>query len=488
MVYKKEMALGKDLQRLIGYGIMIAGGGYILGIIFWPYALQDPVNNPLVALEKMTNFPITVSVLFEGLQPKSDQLPWYYAIKWMWISNPIIILAGVGMFILFLWPIVKTRGWLIVFMVLFAAVFPPAYAIYQESVIYDGWRHFLFVWPPVVVLSATAWFHLIENVAKPKAVRMVAIGIFVILWFLPARWMVAAHPNQYVYFNEIFGGIDKAYAQFETDYYMNSVKQAVRWLEKEEGLSTRKDTVIILTNCVKEVKQYQRVMGFNARVLYSKYERRIEKPWNYGIFISRFTDYSLLKNNWPQKGLEIHSIKEGDVILATIMKKPSPEDHIGYKYLKENNHPEALSSFAKYLDSDPYNEQVYSYKGDALSAIGNKEEALKSYNEGLKLHPGSLDILQKMGQIFTEQKKLGQALKAYQRLIQYHPEMFQGYYYAGIASLNMGNAQQGIGYLKRSIEVEPRFKQGYLVLAQVYQQQGNNQLARQYQQMASQLP
>lgn len=488
LVYQKKMNLGKDLRRLIGFGVMIAGAGYVLGIIFWPYALQDPWNNPFEALEKMTNFPITVSVLFEGLQPKSDQLPWYYAIKWMWISNPIVILIGAAIFIALLFPILKNYGWLAIFMVLFAAVFPPAYAIQQKSVIYDGWRHFLFVWPPVVVLAATAWFYLINNLAKAKAVRYVALGAFLILWFLPLRWMVASHPNQYVYFNEIFGGIEKAYGEFETDYYMNSLKQGINWLVVEEGLKDQQDTVTILTNCLKESKQYQRVIGIPAVFRYSKYERRIEKDWDYAIFISRFTDKSLLDKNWPQKGLAIHNIEQDGVVLTTIMKKKSHDDYRGYDALKENDATAALNYFDAYLEVDKANEQVYAYRGDALSALGRTEEALISYNEGLKLHPGSLDILQKMGNVFSQQKKLGQALKAYQRLIQYHPEMFQGYYYAGIASLNMGNSQQGIGYLKRSIEVEPRFKQGYQVLAQVYEQQGQQQLARQYRQAASQLP
>jgi glycosyltransferase involved in cell wall biosynthesis len=488
LVKNKRMNLGKDLRRLIGYGLMIAGTAYVLGIIFWPFALQDPWNNPMIALDKMTNFPITVSVLFEGLQPKSDHLPWYYGIKWMWISNPLLTFIGLGLFVVLLIPIVKRFGWLGPFMVLFAAVFPPAYAIYQKSVIYDGWRHFLFIWPPVVILASVAWYYLILLFTDKKVIRYGALVAFTILLFLPARWMVMAHPNQYVYFNEIFGGVKNAYGKYETDYYMNSVKSALEKLVESEKLMTRSDTVTILTNCFKELKQYQRVMGFKALVRYSKYEQRIEKDWDYAVFISRFTDYTLLDNNWPQKGLEIQNVSEGGVKLCVVLKKPSHEDFNGYEKLRENDALGALSSFDAYLKVDQANELVFKYRGDALSALGRVDDALISFNEGLKLHPGNMEILQKMGQIFSQQKKPGQALRAYQRIIQYHPEMFQGYYYSGIASLNIGNAQQGIAYLLHSIEVEPRFKQGYLVLSQVYQQQGNQQLAKRYSQMASQLP
>ncbi len=488
LVRAKEMDLGKDLRRLIGYGIMIAGGGYILGIIFWPFALQDPINNPLVALDKMTNFPITVSVLFEGLQPKSDQLPWYYAIKWMWISNPILIIAGVGISLVFIGALIRKMGLLAIFMVLFAAIFPPAYAIYQDSVIYDGWRHFLFVWPPVVVLASAGWYYLTYLFTEKKAVRIGALASFLILWFLPAQWMVKAHPNQYVYFNELFGGIDKAFGQFETDYYMNSVKQGIEKLVEDEGLMDRNDTITILTNCHKEVVEYQKILGFPGTIRYSKYERRIEKDWDYAIFISRFTDNSLLQKSWPQEGLELFSIKENGVPLCAVLKKPDHGDFDGYEKLKANDAQGALADFDRYLSKDKNNELVYIYRGDALAALGRTDDALKSYNEGLILHPGSMDALLKMGQVFSQQNNHGQALKAYQRMINYHPEMFQGYYYAGIASLNQGNSQQGIGYLQKSIEVEPRFKQGYLVLAQIFQQQGNQQLAQRYQQMASQLP
>ena len=48
-----------------------------------------------------------------------------------------------------------------------------------------------------------------------------------------------------VYFNEFTGGIDGAYGHYETDYYMNSIKQAFFKLAKEKDLYNTKDSVSV---------------------------------------------------------------------------------------------------------------------------------------------------------------------------------------------------------------------------------------------------
>ncbi len=482
---KKQFDLSKDFGRIFKYGLIMAFFSYFLGIISWPYALQSPLTNPFEALSKMTNYDTIVTVLYKGLQIKSDQLPWSYEIHWMAIANPLVILIGLGLFVILAYRLLKKYNAMELFMVAFAIVFPIVYAIYQDSTVYDGWRHFLFVWPPVVVLAALAWNELISM--PKKAFSYASAAVFILGLALPLKWMIESHPNQIVYFNEAFGGLENAFGEYETDYYMNSLKQGVDWLVENENLADRRDTVVIASNCYKEVREYLKLVAPNLRSRYLRYEDRISKDYEYGIFISRFTDKSLIENNWPPQDLVIHNVKEKGVVLTTVFKKKSDEDFKAYQALRNGNAAKAIEYFQSYLKTDPNNEVVLQYLGDAFASMGNTEEALKAYNECLKLHKGNMQALEKMGRIFMEQRKFNAALKVYQRMIEFHPEQVQGYYYSAIAHLNQGNAGLGIQFLNKSVEVQPAFRQGYLTLANIYRQQGNEALANQFQQKAQQI-
>ncbi len=73
---------------------------------------------------------------------------------------------------------------------------------------------------------------------------------------LPARFMLATHPTEYVYFTDLAGGIKGANGFYETDYYMNSVKQGYKWLMENrlEKLPAH-DTMTIATNCIEPMQQ-----------------------------------------------------------------------------------------------------------------------------------------------------------------------------------------------------------------------------------------
>jgi hypothetical protein len=44
--------------------------------------------------------------------------------------------------------------------------------------------------------------------------------------------MIALHPYQYVYFNRVSGGLEKANNRFDTDYWGLSLREGMEWLNK----------------------------------------------------------------------------------------------------------------------------------------------------------------------------------------------------------------------------------------------------------------
>ena len=98
--------------------------------------------------------------LFEGVRLKDK--PWYYEPKLILITAPLMLVIGWAFFALtsiFKKQKARTFG---LFVLLVMAFAPTAYAIFKESYLYNGWRHFIFIYPILIVLAVWGWEKLIE--------------------------------------------------------------------------------------------------------------------------------------------------------------------------------------------------------------------------------------------------------------------------------------------------------------------------------------
>ena len=75
---------------------------WLLGILLWPFALQSPVRNVLESYRVMAHFPDTFRQIFEGKVEWSDFMPWYYLLKSMSITIPLIVYRGFCLFFVIL--------------------------------------------------------------------------------------------------------------------------------------------------------------------------------------------------------------------------------------------------------------------------------------------------------------------------------------------------------------------------------------------------
>lgn len=93
----------QELKRFLLYGIGISLVGYVLAVLLWPFALQKPISNVLLAYKSMSEFSISIRQLFEGTLYWSDYLPWYYTPKFILITIPIAVMVGLVLFFVFCW-------------------------------------------------------------------------------------------------------------------------------------------------------------------------------------------------------------------------------------------------------------------------------------------------------------------------------------------------------------------------------------------------
>jgi hypothetical protein len=220
---------------------------YGLMAIFWPWAVLNPLN-PLEALRVVSHYPINIDTLFMGQLVQSNNppalyLPVYLAVK---LPEPVLIGAALAVALGTIWLV---RGGLrdcggfgavrIVPLVL-AAFLPIVLFMLMRPSVYNGIRHFLFVVPPLVVLAGFA-VERVWALAETRSRRLGKVsGALLTAVGVTYAWQLGSmHPNQYVYYNHLAGGVGGAAGRFELDYWGNSMHEALQdliaFIERENG-------------------------------------------------------------------------------------------------------------------------------------------------------------------------------------------------------------------------------------------------------------
>jgi hypothetical protein len=104
--------------------------------------------------------------------------------------------------------------------------------IVLHPTLYDGWRHFYFVYPAwlLLVLREVNEIRLfMKSLHQPwqAVTRWVSTAVLVLSLGSTFSFMVRNHPHQNLFFSSLIGGIRGADGQFELDYWGPSYKQAI---------------------------------------------------------------------------------------------------------------------------------------------------------------------------------------------------------------------------------------------------------------------
>ncbi|MDE1900337.1 MAG: glycosyltransferase family 39 protein [Alphaproteobacteria bacterium] len=239
-----------------GWRIVLPVGvmSYVVMLICWPWAQQDPIMNPLRALHEFSNFPQIVDVLLDGTTYSSVKLPWFYVPLYFSVQLPEILLFLLAVSVLFsplMWRrMAPAQRQGITALSLMIAV-PVSYAVIRRPALYDAVRHFLFVAPLVCIVAAvgadTAFRWIIARFENKKfrcAAGTVMLAAFALCIAGQIYIMVRLHPYEYIYANALTGGVHGAYGRYESDYWGSSFKEAAADLQayvaKEGGVPTGK--------------------------------------------------------------------------------------------------------------------------------------------------------------------------------------------------------------------------------------------------------
>ncbi len=461
------------------FGICISS--YFLGLLLWPFGLVNPLKNPFIALSGFEKVDVTINQLFQGIYSESISLPFYYLPKYILITTPVMVIAGVIIFLYFQLANSFWRKNMIHYLLIFSIFFPLAYIIYKDSNVYGGWRQVLFVYPPIVVLSSAGLYSLKEIIIKKlESFQWLFWIILFITLTHPIRHIITNHPYEYIYYNEAFSGVQKAYGNYELDYYYHSTKEAGIWLKNYiyDTHPNSLDTIKTASN----FKDYSYYFKHEKRIKtnYARYYERHESDWEYYVCINTHIHPYQLKNNyWPPRGT-IHTINVDGKPICAIIKRPSADAYKGNQLLTQNKIRDAIPYFKKYLQKDSLDCSVLALLANCYMSFQESDSCLYytklSLNSNNK-YPMALDML---GRVYIIKGDFENAVKTYNSVIKEKPSYFLAYYFLSELYLNKKNYNMAIKNAELCITYNKDFKPIYNVVAKIKQAKGLHQEAQQY--------
>jgi tetratricopeptide (TPR) repeat protein len=388
-----------SLSLTLGLGVVmrmlaISVTAYAIMLSAWPWAQIEPFTRPFKALGYFTTFTYAIPTFFEGQHIGSTSIPWYYAPKWLLITLPEFLIAGgVLGFVLSLRRSTRwswSRSTLI-----FAIAFPLAYSVVKGVPFCNGMRHILFVLPLLAALSAWGMMRLVATLPRLLGPVSVVTGI---LLLLSVYDLVTLHPNQYAYFNRLFGGgLAAASELYETDYYHNSSQAGLDWLMEHETSTNR--TVA------------------SAGVIDSDRFERVLVPWKADYFLASTSRDEHL----DVSGEVLHVVTAQNVPMLYVIRPDGTEP---------SKTPPREASAVHYL----------SRIAEAMAADGRLEEATTWFEEATRWDPQFPTPYWRMGKLYGEIGNWQASADGYERSIELGETLDLHYVQLGRAHRNLGNS------------------------------------------------
>jgi len=424
----------------------------------------NPILHPFETVSFFSRFPEQHPSFFEGRYVISTDLPWYYAPKWLLIALPEFVFLGLA---------AGGIGWLIsrkkqacpplslqTLLLLTSAFFPLAVVVLTRTPLYDGLRHILFIIPPLGIAAVLGLLHARAHL-QTTYFRRTWTALIVLLMALTAWDMVRLHPHQYIYFNRLFaGGLETAAKSYETDYWQNSFKEGIRWIETQFPPRPSEPKYRIGS-------LYLEV----AHSLDSEHYEYVQPPESADFYlgITRFDRHRVVP------GKILHIIRADNVPLLYILRpdstykndptfSESPFYHLrqGKAHEQAGRLEAALKAYQTVLE---YNAGLsrhyllignfYDRFGTLNQKLGRYAEALKHYGKALKLDPENPAIYNNIGITYIRQKNNLEALNWFQKAIHVQPDYTMGHVNIGNSHLLQGNAEKALKAFEYALTLQP---------------------------------
>ena len=479
----------KMFGKMFKWGLIIVVGGYILAMLLWPYGLAAPIEHPKFVLTYMSKFAISLRQNFEGALQWSDVLPWYYTSKFILFTIPIAVILG-----MILYPVLgglKKDKWFETFVVAFAFIFPIFWITYTKANVYGGWRHSIFAYPPMVAFAGLGFYALSEWISKKMKKLsnnfvniLVLVGVIGLL-YSPIRHIIKNHPYEYVYFNKLAGGMDKAYGNYEMDYYYHSTREATEWVianAEKTGLETG-EKIIVSSWHGASVGYFLRNDTVKFKSEFLRWYERANHDWDYAVFVVTGMAPDQLKSEYFPPKNTVYTIKVDEKPICFVLKRKDKSDLKGYQYKSENQIDSAIYYFNKSLEQDPYNEVVMTNLIEIYFQVENLDSVKVYIDRVLYFLPNNETVNFYLAHYYLASNNFDAALTILQKIIQINFKNGQAYRLASNVYLQRNDLRNAAKMLENLIDIDQMDNQIVKQLVEIYKFQGLNNDAAAYKKL-----
>ena len=236
---------GRVLNDIHSKAALHAGGATVLLLAFAiSYLLSMPalladlrIRTFFDIFHKFANYPWTGRVLYFGEQYPATDLPWHYLYGYMLVQLPLYYLlflltllaallvlprATLRSFREFLKGDYRAASTVVVLIV--ALIIPLLLILFMHPVLYDGFRHILFLVPIFCLLLYFAFLGVLANLPRFASVGMSVVAV--LCWGEAVVASARFHPYEYAYYNPLV----KPQGLFELDYWGTSFREVAEQL------------------------------------------------------------------------------------------------------------------------------------------------------------------------------------------------------------------------------------------------------------------
>jgi hypothetical protein len=216
---------------------------YVIMIAAWPWAGLAPLN-PLRAVGVFDNFHYPISTILDGHIYKMADVPRWYVPAYVGIKLTLLLLIGAGLGLVHATlpdatgqsssTTSSSTTWRReTALVALAALFPLLCDVIAHAPADTGMRHFLFIAPPIAVLAGLGLEGTLRRLEAFNPLAALA-GLAIVLVALGSdvTTLYRLHPDEYLSYNSLVGGLEGASRRYATDYWVNIMPEAVGDLEQ----------------------------------------------------------------------------------------------------------------------------------------------------------------------------------------------------------------------------------------------------------------
>ncbi len=480
----KLAALDKSVLAWVGGLVTATSIGIVLSFLTWPYGLINPIKHAYEVYTQSGNLSVALFQIFEGKYKLSSHMPDYYVLKYMGITIPVAILAGIVFIISFLFKKSIAYSKYVLAFVLIAFLFPVLYSYFKLGNMYGSWRHFMFTLPFIALASAVGWDIFFNSFIRSKHI-LLPIGILIILLIHPLQYILRNHPFEYMYYNEIIGGNRGAFGKYEWDYSLNSIKQGSEWLQKYIRKHHPKGTKLVIASNGGELAKYFEGFDDSISTIYTRYYERSTQNWDYAVFPNMYIHPHQLKNNIYPKADSLHFIKIDGKPVTFIYKRNNRSDLVASQAINRQDIPSAIQELNNYLKYNPKSEWAWFQLAYMYAQQNNFPQCQTYLNEAFKWHPEFLPALALQGLLYQNTGRCAEAQPIFLRLINEGKyDLFNTYKWSGMCYETEKNYKKALEQYGFALGAGNNQKDTYSKIANCFRQLGDQNQAAKYDAMA----